>query len=134
MKVDGSCHCGYVTYTAEVDPDAALICHCADCQTLSASAYRTVLPTSDKDFRLLTGEPKTYVKTAESGRKRAQTFCPECGAAIYATSTDDGPKMLNLRIGTLKQRALLVPKRQIWHRSALAWAQDLRDLPANEKS
>ena len=34
-------------------------------------------------FRLLAGKPKEYVKTAESGGKRAQGFCPDCGTAIY---------------------------------------------------
>ncbi|MDH3716203.1 MAG: GFA family protein [Gammaproteobacteria bacterium] len=132
MKVDGSCHCGYITYSAEVDSDAALICHCTDCQTLSGSAYRTVLPTPDKDFQLHSGKLKTYVKTAQSGRRRAQTFCPECGSPIYAAPVDDGPKTLNLRIGTIRQRAELIPKLQVWHRSALPWAQDIHDLPARE--
>lgn len=132
MKVDGSCHCGHITYSAEVDTEAAMICHCTDCQTLSGSAYRTVLPTPDKDFRLLSGELKTYVKTAQSGRRRAQTFCPECGSPIYAASVDEGPKMLNLRVGTIKQRAALIPRLQVWHRSALPWAQDIHDVPARE--
>jgi len=37
MKVDGRCHCGYITYEAEIDLEN-LICHCTDCQTLSGSA------------------------------------------------------------------------------------------------
>src|SRR4029453_1097434 len=28
MKIDGGCHCGYITYEAEIDPDKTLICHC----------------------------------------------------------------------------------------------------------
>jgi hypothetical protein len=28
MKIDGGCHCGRVTYEAEIDPDKAAICHC----------------------------------------------------------------------------------------------------------
>ena len=44
MKIDGGCHCGYIAYEAEADPAKAMICHCTDCQTLSGSAFRTVLP------------------------------------------------------------------------------------------
>jgi hypothetical protein len=40
MKIDGHCHCGEITFEAEVDPDALNICHCTDCQTLSGSAFR----------------------------------------------------------------------------------------------
>ena len=32
MKIDGGCHCGYITYEAEADPANAMICHCTDCQ------------------------------------------------------------------------------------------------------
>ena len=39
MKVDGHCHCGEITFEAEVDPDAVNICHCTDCQTLSGTAF-----------------------------------------------------------------------------------------------
>ena len=35
MHVDGSCHCGDITYAAEIDPAKVIICHCTDCQTLS---------------------------------------------------------------------------------------------------
>ena len=37
MKIEGGCHCGYIAYEAEVDPERVLICHCTDCQTLSGS-------------------------------------------------------------------------------------------------
>jgi hypothetical protein len=48
------------------------ICHCTDCQTLSGAPFRaSVIVAADK-LRLLSGEPSTYVKTAESGNKRAK--------------------------------------------------------------
>jgi hypothetical protein len=34
MKIDGRCHCGYIAYEAEIDPENVLVCHCTDCQTL----------------------------------------------------------------------------------------------------
>ena len=30
MKIDGGCHCGYITYEAEADPQKAFICQCTD--------------------------------------------------------------------------------------------------------
>jgi len=69
MKVDGRCHCGAIAYTAEVDPAMAAICHCADCQSFSGSPFRASAPTKVEDFRLLSGAPKTYVKTADSGAR-----------------------------------------------------------------
>jgi hypothetical protein len=47
MKIDGRCHCGNVSYEAEIDPEKVMICHCTDCQMLSGSAFRTVVPTQE---------------------------------------------------------------------------------------
>jgi hypothetical protein len=40
MKIDGHCHCGRITFEAEVDPNTITICHCTDCQMLTGSAFR----------------------------------------------------------------------------------------------
>ncbi len=128
MKIDGSCHCGKITYEAEADPAKVVICHCSDCQSLSASAFRTVAMVDAASFKLLSGEMKTYVKVAESGNQRAQTFCPDCGSAIYATSVEDQPKVLGLRVGTIKQRNELRPVKQVWTRSAQDWVGDMDSI------
>jgi hypothetical protein len=120
MKIDGGCHCGLIRYEAEVDPAKSAICHCTDCQTLSGTAFRTVVPVPKEHFRLLSGQPKIYVKTAESGAQRAQAFCAECGTPIYAAAVSD-PPTFNLRIGSIRQRAELPPRAQFWCRSALPW-------------
>jgi hypothetical protein len=121
MKIDGACHCGYITYEAEADPERASICHCTDCQQLTGTVFRTSIPAPDSAFKILTGEPAIYVKTAESGAKRVQAFCPHCGSPIYATAPGDGPKTYNIRLGTVRQRNQVVPKVQIWCRSQQPW-------------
>jgi hypothetical protein len=133
MKVDGRCHCGCVTYEAEVDPERVVICHCTDCQTLSGSAFRTVAATREGSFRLLSGELKVYVKTGESGTKRAQAFCPECGTPIYSSTLGDGPKVHSIRVGTARQRDELVPKVQLWCRSAQQWVGGLDSIHKLDK-
>jgi len=59
-----------IRYEAEVDPSKVVICHCTDCQTLSGSAFPTVVPNYEGSFRLLSGTPRIYIKTAESGGRR----------------------------------------------------------------
>ena len=56
MKINGACHCGDITFAAEVDPEQVLLCHCTDFQTLSGSPYRSVAPSIDDSFCLLSGE------------------------------------------------------------------------------
>lgn len=124
MRIDGGCHCGKIAYEAEIDPEKVSICHCADCQVLTGTAFRVTVPVPEADLKL-TGEPKLYIKIAESGNKRAQGFCGECGSPIYATSVGEGPKVYGIRVGTARQRQQLAPKRQIWCRSALQWLPDM---------
>ena len=133
MKVDGRCHCGFITYEAEVDPEKVEICHCTDCQTLSGSAFRTVIPAEEGEFRLLSGRPTSYIKTAESDNKRAQAFCPECGTPIYSTAVGVTPKFIGIRVGTIRQRDHLSPKMQYWFRSAQHWVTELGSLQQIEK-
>jgi len=127
MKVEGACHCGHISFEAQIDPEAVRICHCTDCQTLTGSAYRVTVQVRAATFQLRTGAPSIYLKTAESGNQRAQAFCPRCGTPIYSAAPHDASSY-GIRVGTLKQRAVLPPKRQIWYRSALPWATDLRSV------
>ena len=130
MHVDGTCHCGYMTYAAEIDPARVIICHCTDCQALSSSAFRMVVLAEKGSFRLLSGQPTTYIKTADSGRKRAHHFCPKCGTQMYATPPGDNPEQhYGLRVGSIRQRAQLQPSWQLWRRSAFGWVNDIAALP-----
>ncbi len=128
MKIDGRCHCGNITYEAEIDPEQVYVCHCTDCQSISGTAFRWAVPVPQEDFRLLSGSPKTYIKRAESGAESHQLFCPDCASPLYSTSSADQRKSLKLRLGTARQRAQLRPKLQCWHRSAQAWVAGIGEV------
>jgi hypothetical protein len=82
------------------------------------------IPVPKAGFKLH-GQPKIYVKTAASGNRRAQAFCPDCGSRLWASAETD-PQVFNLRLGGVHQRAQLAPKSQVWCGSALPWSIDLR--------
>ena len=132
MRVHGSCHCGAIAYEAEIDPARVTVCHCGDCQTLSGAAFRASVPSQVEDFRLLKGAPKAYEKVAESGNRRIQVFCPDCGSPLYSADAV-GAKTYTLRIGPMAERASLPPQRQIWCEAALPWSRDLLPLSKIEK-
>jgi hypothetical protein len=133
MRIDGGCHCGFITYEGEADPDKTAICHCTDCQTLSGAAFRTVVPVPSGDFRMLTGQPAIYLKTGDSGNKRQQAFCPRCGTPIFSADPADGPKVHMVRVGTIRQRDRFAPKVQLWSRSKQHWIHDFSAVRALEK-
>jgi len=134
MKISGACQCGNITIEGEVNPENVRVCHCTDCQKNSGSAFRFNVPVPGDKFKM-TGEPTIYIKTtAESGRPRAQAFCPKCGSPIYTTSVGEGQQASYMvRAGILDQRDQLIPKSQIWFRSSLAWTDGLDAVPKIQK-
>ena len=132
MDVTGRCHCGAISYSAVVDPKLVTLCHCTDCQRLSGSPYRVAAPALAQHLKLA-GTPKVYVKTTDSGAKRAQAFCGNCGSPIYSTSPDPNPPVYVLRVGLIDQRAELPPLRQIWCQSAMPWSTYIEMVPGVER-
>jgi len=131
LSVTGRCHCGAVSLVAEVNPARVFVCHCADCQVLTGSAFRVVAPVMPGSLQV-TGNVKGYARTADSGAVRWQYFCPECGTPLYAGS-QDGTGLATVRVGVLAERDRLPPSAQLWRRSALPWVDGLGGVPACEQ-
>ena len=129
MQIEGACHCGRISFTAQVDPARVMVCHCSDCQVMSGSPFRAVVPAPVETF-VLHGEPKRYIKTADSGNRRVQAFCGDCGTPLFATAPENATTVI-IRTGCLKQRAELVPQAQIWQRSTLPWIGGVTALPGS---
>lgn len=129
MQIDGACHCGRVSFTAQIDPTRVMVCHCNDCQVLSGAPFRAVV-VAPYDTLALRGETRSYVKVAESGNRRAQVFCPDCATPLFATSPEN-PTSVVIRLGCVAQRAQLAPAAQIWQRSAMPWLKGLDEVPGS---
>lgn len=128
MKVEGQCHCGAIAYEAKVKPGTIAICNCVDCQVLTGTVFRTNISADADTFRILKGNPKKYLKIADSGAKRIHAFCDNCGSPIYSSATEN-PQSYSLRVGALKQRYELgAPVRQIWTRRRFPWMPPLDDV------
>jgi len=132
MKVQGRCHCGEITYEAEVERGSVSVCHCRDCQMLTGSAFRANVAAPADRFRILTGKPREYVKVADSGAQRVHAFCATCGSPVYSCAAQN-PQSYSLRLGALSERdALGRPARQIWTRRRLSWMPKLDGVPEIE--
>jgi len=121
MKVHGQCHCAAIRYEAEVKPGTVNICHCLDCQTLTGAAFRVNIQAPIETFRLVTGSPRRYTKTGDTGKQRVHAFCETCGGPVYSCDPVN-PKSFSLRVGALQERDSLGPvRRQIWTKRRLRW-------------
>ena len=98
------------------------VCHCSDCQVLSGAPMRAIVKAAITDFSLQ-GAVQTYTKTAQSGQRRDQVFCPVCGTPLYGCAAQN-PEFVVIRLGCVEERAQLPPQRQIWTASAMPWLAD----------
>ena len=129
MRIDGRCHCGAVTYEAEINPDDVGICHCTDCQRLTGTAFRVTVSTAASQFRQTGKMPKRYEKRADNGAVRLQFFCGDCGSPIYTTGEGKDAEVVGIRWGSINQRRDLKPNHQIWCSSAVDWLDEIAGLP-----
>ena len=129
MQIDGQCHCGRIRYRAEVDPEQVGICHCNDCQALTGTAFRVTVRVP-RDRLSIEGETRIYVKSGDSGRRRFQHFCPDCGSHLFVHGEGEDADRWGIRWGGINQRQALTPRRQIWRRSAPAWVCAFDEAPA----
>ena len=122
IQVNGECHCGKIEIIATVKLSEVRACHCTDCQQMSGAPLRAIaVATADKIK--IKGFPKEYIKIGDSGNKRIQAFCPDCGTQLFAT--DLGKTLFNLRTGFLEQKNELKPKTHVFIGSGLNWMLEL---------
>ena len=70
----GHCLCGAVRFRLSAEPLATRVCWCRDCQHLSANGLANLLvPTAALE---ISGQVREFVRTAQSGNKIQQRFCP----------------------------------------------------------
>ncbi len=128
IDVNGSCHCSAISFTARINPEYVIICHCTDCQTFSSAPYRVSVPVKAENLHL-TGPVSTYVKVGDSGNRRLLAFCSVCGSAVYSTSTEAKQEFFNLRWGLIHQRRELPPGKQGFCASGVDWAINIGEIP-----
>ena len=130
MLINGQCHCGKIEFEGTVDEANVMVCHCVDCLVFSGKTLtEPVVFCKGQDFIIKgKGRAKEYIKTtAESGNKRIQAFCGECGSQLYGCDLDRSG--YNVRIGCLDQRDSLSPVKHIFVTSAQKWVNNLDGCP-----
>ncbi|KAL0933419.1 uncharacterized protein CTRU02_212382 [Colletotrichum truncatum] len=94
------CLCGNIKVEISGPPVAAqAVCHCSDCRKISGSAFGFNWVVSQNAVKI-TGEPKTFKTTANSGNLVTSHFCGNCGVNLWR----DGPAtkgLMYLKAGTL---------------------------------
>src|SRR6266508_1325480 len=83
----GGCACGATRYECSAEPLYMGNCHCRDCQRATGSAYFAAVGVAASAFRLTSGAPQYYEKSADSGNMMRRAFCPRCGSPLFLTNS-----------------------------------------------
>ncbi len=118
IQVNGECHCGKIEIKATVKLSEVRACHCTDCQQMSGAPLRAIAVAPAEKIKIK-GIPKEYIKIGDSGNKRIQAFCSDCGTQLFATDMER--RLYNLRTGFLEQKNQLVPRAHVFTQSSISW-------------
>ncbi|WP_199272370.1 GFA family protein [Paraburkholderia acidisoli] len=127
-KHTGQCACGAVKFEFETDPTFIADCYCKDCQKAGGGAMATFFAIPESDFTLLSGTPKAFHYTAQSGNGLDRNFCPECGARLFTSNLAGFPKTVFVTIGSLDNSDGIAPILEMFTKRRLKWTQHL-DVP-----
>ncbi|WP_193164290.1 GFA family protein [Microbulbifer hainanensis] len=130
-KYTGQCACGKVKFEFNSDPSFIACCHCLDCKKASGGEMATFLSVPEDDFQMLSGRPKSFHYTADTGKGLDRNFCPECGSRLFTSNLEGFPGNILVTIGSLDRPELIEPKLEMFTKRRLQWAKKL-DVPQFE--
>jgi hypothetical protein len=123
----GKCLCGDIQYTCTAEPAFSGNCHCKDCQRSSGGPFipAMLFPVSAVE---ISGTPKYFKSTADSGKVIERGFCRECGSQLF-TRLEALPEMLGVKAGTLDDASRFRPQLNFYVASAQPWDHMDAGLP-----
>ncbi|NKB57286.1 MAG: hypothetical protein GKS00_13245 [Alphaproteobacteria bacterium] len=115
--LSGKCLCGNVSFSADTDIKLMANCHCSDCRAATGAAYGTLLFV-EADALQVTGSPKVFKHTADSGADMEKHFCPDCGSQLFGKNSNRA-NMVSVRAGVVEQTDLIKPAVNVYMSSKI---------------
>ncbi len=120
--ITGRCLCGRVTYSAEADPVAQVVCHCIDCQRQTGGPFSVIVGVPRGSFTVEGGTLASFATIGEDhGGETLRSFCSACGSPVFST-TAALPELAFIKAGTLDDASWIEPALEVWTGSAQPWS------------
>jgi hypothetical protein len=134
-KLDGHCLCGEISYECDAEPIVTAVCHCADCQRQTGTAFSIVVGVPRAELHI-NGTPKVF-ETMGSDRNAPayRSFCGNCGSPIISILAD-ADDVAWIKAGTLRDTSWLQPQLEAWTASSQPWVRSTEhaELPSFPRS
>ena len=99
MKATGGCYCGKLRYAIDGSLEAALQCHCRECQYITGGNPNVMVVVAAEDFKYTDGTPSVFARS-DLETPVTRHFCSTCGTAI-GTRSPARPNSMIVKVGTL---------------------------------
>jgi hypothetical protein len=117
--LEGGCLCGEIRYRLNGPSLFVSQCCCKDCQKATGTGHTTIVGI-DKSQLELSGQPKTYTNSGESGGDVTRHFCGNCGGRLYTSGTLPGDVIM-VQAGSLDDPGRVAPESVIYTKDAVGW-------------
>jgi hypothetical protein len=113
------CCCGQLSVTTTGEPVRISICHCCDCQRRTGSPFGAQAR-FDLTGTTIEGESSSWLRTADSGNRIAQHFCPVCGSTVYYLPEQE-PGLIAVPVGGFADPAFPNPTVSVYESRRHPW-------------
>ena len=110
------------------NPDATSFLSFGSCPATGNFRFNIGIRVDAAALSIVTGQVKSFTKTADSGNKITREFCPKCGSPLF-TKAPSKPEFVWIKAGSLDDSTGIKPNNQIWTDAAVPWAYIPVDLP-----
>lgn len=121
-----SCRCGQLRVDCRGEPVRVSVCHCLECQKRSGSAFAVQARWPDADVSV-SGDYKTWERSADSGHRATYQFCSVCGSTV-AYVIDGWPSVTAIPVGAFADPAFPEPRFSVYENRKHSWV----DINGNE--
>jgi len=129
--ITGRCLCGRVSYSADAEPVAQAVCHCADCQRQTGGPFSVIVGVPRAALEVHGETLSSYTTVGEDhGRDTERHFCSACGAPVFSIS-GAMPELAFIKSGSLDDATWVQPAVEVWTDSAQPWSPRFEQASAS---
>lgn len=115
----GSCLCGGVRLTAQLQADSASHCHCSMCRKQHGAAFASYANVALADLVFEQGED--LLVSYRSSDTASRVFCGRCGSSLLFVEHSH-PDVVGLALGVLDEEPDTRPSEHIFYADRPAWS------------
>lgn len=127
-----ACQCGQLKVHVTGAPARISMCHCLACQRRTGAPF-SAQSRFARDQMRAEGESRTWVRTADTGNRVTQHFCPVCGATIW-WELSGFPDLVAVALGAFADPAYPPPSVCVWEETRHPWTDAIAGLPLDRWS